>query len=231
MKRKRIIRIGAWLFLGLAAALLVGWGCALAGRTQPARMNGPLNDGSDDWAGTFDLAFGVEHYELFRLDDWMTPPPLEKGWDHPRPLPGWARRGLEDRNIRQCGRFASGWPLRCLVASMESVYDEKTARRRWTHWGYITLGKTARRAGWNGDLAFDDKLPVRPLWGGLAVNALVFAVVGWLVTTGLSAVPRMVRRALRGKKQCRRCGYDLRGVPGVDGVVTCPECGRPAVQV
>jgi hypothetical protein len=55
-----------------------------------------------------------------------------------------------------------------------------------------------------------------PAWLLLFVLALPLAA---LVRAELA----VVKRARQG--QCRECGYDLRGVPVVDGRRTCPECG------
>lgn len=225
-----IVRAGLWILLGLVGSLFTAWGCALAGRGEPSRAlrSAPLNDGADDWSGSYGLAFGVEHYELFRLDDWMTTPPLESGQSGPRRLPEWACIGLRDPNIRQSSRFASGWPFRCLAAGMDSIYGQRTARRRWDSWGYIALGQTGRARIGDTDLAFDDKLPVRPIWRGLVFNTLIFTAGGYVIVKVVLALPQAVRCIVGIREgHCRSCKYDLRGVPREeDGGVRCPECGR-----
>lgn len=64
-----------------------------------------------------------------------------------------------------------------------------------------------------------DVLPWRPLWGGLAGNALVYAT---LVLAAFAAfrLARSIRRRKRG--QCPACGYPLDG-----DMERCPECGVP----
>lgn len=228
--RKRAALAAAWLFFGLTVSLAVAWGCAIAQRAERALRSGALNDGTDDWSGSFYIGFGVEHYEMFRVDELDTAPPLEPGRSGPRALPSWARRGLSNPGVRQAGRFASGWPLRCMVAGIESVYDERAARKSWSHWGLVRLGLTTRTVKGDTTLAFDDKLPTRPLWDGLVCSTLVFAASGWGLMTASLAIPRLIRRAIRRAGRCRECGYDIRGVPAVDGVVRCPECGQPATR-
>lgn len=62
-------------------------------------------------------------------------------------------------------------------------------------------------------------LPVRPIWGGLAVNGVLYAIVA----AALAAVPGRIRRlSRRGRGLCEDCGYL------VAGLQRCPECGRPA---
>ena len=65
-------------------------------------------------------------------------------------------------------------------------------------------------------------LPTWPIWGGLAIDTLVFAVVcalaWWLLTRPAKFLTESVR-ARRGC--CLRCGYDLQ----YNLAAGCPECG------
>lgn len=60
------------------------------------------------------------------------------------------------------------------------------------------------------------KVPIRPLWIGLAVNALVFAFAAFAGVRGVAAI-RRARRRKRG--QCETCAYPVAELPA------CPECG------
>lgn len=60
------------------------------------------------------------------------------------------------------------------------------------------------------------RIPVRPLWGGLAVAVTCHSIVLYVISCIPWWVVRCIRRA-RGL--CASCGYDSRGVRG------CPECG------
>jgi hypothetical protein len=66
------------------------------------------------------------------------------------------------------------------------------------------------------------RMPMRPIWGGLVANTLVFATViailHWLAVWPLR-LAREVSRVRGGR--CIECGYDL----GYDYLHGCPECG------
>jgi len=69
-----------------------------------------------------------------------------------------------------------------------------------------------------------NRLPLRPLWAGFAINTVIYATLlwaVWAVRRPLCALPR-VRRLLRmSGGRCPQCGYDLRGRLESG----CPECG------
>src|SRR6185369_3138761 len=52
-------------------------------------------------------------------------------------------------------------------------------------------------------------LPLRPVWAGLAADALVFAAAWFALLVGVGAA-RRARRRRRGL--CEACGYDRRGL-------------------
>ncbi len=62
------------------------------------------------------------------------------------------------------------------------------------------------------------RLPLTPLWPGIAINTVFYGAILWLLVPGPFALRRYVRRR-RGR--CITCGYDLRGAFD-EG---CPECG------
>lgn len=68
-------------------------------------------------------------------------------------------------------------------------------------------------------------LPLMPLWPGFAVNTAFYAAsiaTLWLtIGGGLHLLGTKKRRRKRGL--CESCGYDIQGLP------TCPECGRPGI--
>ena len=66
-------------------------------------------------------------------------------------------------------------------------------------------------------------LPLRPIWPGFAVDALLFTVPAYLALVLVGECAAMLRRWRRRRKGlCPACGYDLAGLDGT----RCPECGR-----
>ncbi len=107
---------------------------------------------------------------------------------------------------------AYGWPLRCMTARMERWTEEISPQN--------FAMKIVWRGAWRIELPKKDlpaALPLRPIWGGLLVDSMLFgALIGspWWVAS-------VVRRRRRKKGLCVWCGYDVKGLRG-----KCPECGR-----
>ena len=65
-------------------------------------------------------------------------------------------------------------------------------------------------------------IPIRPLWPGLMMNTIVYAVLAWTLWSALR-MPRAYRRRRRQKRnQCLACGYSRAGLAES---AACPECG------
>ncbi len=62
------------------------------------------------------------------------------------------------------------------------------------------------------------QVPLRPRWGGFAVNTVFYGTVFWMAVPGSMALRRRLRRR-RGV--CPHCGYDVAHVEHD----ACPECG------
>ena len=73
----------------------------------------------------------------------------------------------------------------------------------------------SRQSG--GFIGIQEYVPIRPMWFGLAGNA-----VGWSALVFVCVVAeRVLRRGRRRRKsRCITCGYELLAVSG-----PCPECG------
>lgn len=122
----------------------------------------------------------------------------------------------------QIDEVASGWPRRC-ASRVSFLFNGINV--------YPTLPMPDTRAWYGGWHAFDIKqpahlpklwpipvhLPLKPLWGGLAINVAIYGFMVWLLTGGVIAVRRSVRRR---RNQCEACGCPC----GVSPV--CTECGR-----
>jgi hypothetical protein len=110
-----------------------------------------------------------------------------------------------------------GWPFRGLAQEWDLVErrlpDGSLEPMYVAEWGIPIRGTS----GWDsaGDLR---GLPLRPLFPGFVLNAVVFGAFAWVGWQTWLAVRGRVRMR-RGK--CATCGYDLVGVVGPG----CPECG------
>ncbi len=80
------------------------------------------------------------------------------------------------------------------------------------------LSKVARGIAIPGP-GLERRLPLEPLWGGLAADTLILGAAAWAFTAGPCAL-RRYRRRIRG--QCTSCGYLL------GDLARCPECGGAA---
>ena len=66
----------------------------------------------------------------------------------------------------------------------------------------------------------DRIIPLRVAWAGFSIDTLFYAAIWGGVFFGFTGAKRFIR-SKRGR--CPRCGYDLRGAPGL--AAGCPECG------
>jgi len=102
---------------------------------------------------------------------------------------------------------ARGWPMPCLF----STYSSPATLDQWTVVSGIPTGLPARWA-FNLPHAF----PIRPIWGGLAVNTAIFSIIILLIMESVSRLRRLMRRK---QQLCMHCGYPLGASP------ECSECG------
>jgi|GEM_PF-6304600 len=130
----------------------------------------------------------------------------------------------------------AGWPARCLrvwwVAGDDRL-DTPGERIRggvlascWVYpWGSSSFDPSTMSWGTEDEHA----IPLTPMWAGLAINAVFWALV-WLAVLQLAMLPVrlwlwLCRRLRQCEQQgrCLRCGYELSATG--DPTVTCPECG------
>ena len=112
-----------------------------------------------------------------------------------------------------------GWPMISFWCEMELDRFQPADPHHTI--GGITTGLPEFQTGplllW-----FTPVIPYWPVWSGLIVNTLFYALILALVIWG----PRNVRSWVRVKRgRCRDCGYDLRCHLGE----VCPECGSRKV--
>jgi hypothetical protein len=205
----------AFLLLGAAVNVGVAWACIAAARTSkshPAR--GDQNDQRCvlDAPDEFPVCRGMlrhwnDHVGVTR-SSWLVMllrKPVSKGefnWMSPD-------REYEEQ-IVDCG-----WPMRSLWYRKFGREPESPRPEGALSW--------LRRGVWltpdtPGVRMFPMVLAIAPLWGGFAVNTLLY---GALVAVPVM-LPRAVRRAVRRRRgQCEECAYPI----GASAV--CTECGGP----
>lgn len=105
-----------------------------------------------------------------------------------------------------------GWPCPCLWLQVHAKSFDNTVFEDELHGGILLSGQPSAV------IPRFRALPMRPMWSGLIINAIVFSAT-WMV---LLLAPACLRRSLRRRQgRCLKCGYDLRDKIA-DG---CPECG------
>jgi hypothetical protein len=123
---------------------------------------------------------------------------------------GNARAGLDERMF-----LATGWPLRALrreAAVPPSVGG--LAPTLWASPPWMSIrGPSA--------------IPYVPIWSGLIVDTVFYAMLWWLLVVAIQPVARLrpvrvARESWRARQgRCAACGFDLR----FDLARGCPECG------
>lgn len=131
--------------------------------------------------------------------------------------------------VQQKGTYlAAGWPMFALIARDLGLAQATVAKPPWmmgkpqrgSTWEYVYFISPAQTAD-----PYEAKfLPLRPIWLGLAVN-VVFWAIAWMVLMAPIVRLRGMWRARLGL--CPNCTYNLRGCTSD----RCPECGTPISQI
>lgn len=140
----------------------------------------------------------------------------------------WSARGVEGvptswhRAVR--GEYLAGWPVPMLASAVAPGAAERDDPGRAPAGLDLPLTEMVRRGFPTNRLpAFvsalpERRVPVAPLWGGVAVNTAFWGAASAAAAFGAAKARRSV---LRRAGRCARCGYDLGGLGGGG----CPECG------
>jgi hypothetical protein len=203
--RLRLARTGIHLLAGAAIAVALAWGLAAWGPARPRTGLEPL-DGHPETAAWLD-----------GLDADLAAQP---GWVITAHGPGLRRDFLTATNIsgRWAGhaeavRVRAGWPALALEGAGLLERDAIAV-----HW-HAAIDVDPSPPHDIGRRFAPRVLPLRPLWRGLLLDALVWAALVGLLTVG----PRSFIRARRRRRgRCPACGYPLGPSP------RCPECGAGA---
>lgn len=112
-----------------------------------------------------------------------------------------------------------GWPLRA-SRGVYHMWGGATTQQTSTSGMLVLPNRWLRLSLPGAQIGSHRLIPVRPLWGGLALNTLLYGLaagaVGWIVM-------QVRRRARLDRRCCAACRYDLRA--SLEGEpVRCPEC-------
>lgn len=137
-----------------------------------------------------------------------------------QPPPAWLMPVDQRPNSVLIVRY--GLPLR----SHQLVYETGDLHGRWDGEpdpaGTIRIWKARGSAGAAAAAPYDGLVPLSPRWRPFVINSLFWASISGALWFGAGAA-RQWNRARCGL--CRHCGYSLEGM---EGQVTCPECGTVA---
>lgn len=112
----------------------------------------------------------------------------------------------------------AGWPLLCLETHIKGTINLDTGNENWDYSYYWNF------SGWLSFLNYFGLFIIflKPLWAGLIVNTLFFAIALLLARIPLVCFKR--RRRLDNKK-CPLCSFDLMNRDHSSDF-SCPECGK-----
>ncbi len=206
-----------FLFAGAVVNVAVAWGCALildraTFQEEVPRRTGGFHRSDRGWWSVRQLS----NAGSTRVDAVLPQPlrrtPSAKYLFQP---PSWVN--LDDISADNMPDFpegdfrlleAHGWPLRALWCDygLERA-DIISVRGGIALVGFETPQRYSRVSA----------LPLRPIWPGLAVNTLFYAVILWVLIPG----PFVLRRFLRRRRGlCPACAYRM------GESATCTECGK-----
>ena len=229
--KRRLLKLVVFLLLGAIVNVAVAWGSLYwpyLYHTAPNQqightLNGP---GFSDWYVYTSSSSGFGK----ATSRWLNGIFTFKGVSDRDPaesvLPDWAGfaypNGTYPPNIYVIRIVdARGWPFLAFWSGREvdgsSPAGATVGNSISITNGYLLPGERNMPYSHYSDARI---LPFAPIWTGVAINTISYAVLLWMLWLSPSVVRHHIRRT-RGL--CVKCGYDLRGTSGGGG--GCPECG------
>lgn len=227
--RRALLHVIGWLLLGACINVAVAWWLGWRVLFQPGSLRHtevPMEPGEfvpqefpNELIGPAGLSLtrmrqlGADTMVVqkgpwtMRRADWPVVP-LDGLWPNWGPLAGRDPREVYESMTMPIGHTARGWPM----LSMWCAFEQGT---HGPVQGGIHLGQRQTPETF---IVTDLVLPMRPIFSGFALNALVYAAAAWL----LFALPFAWRRRRRIRRGlCGACAYPFGASP------VCTECGRP----
>jgi hypothetical protein len=217
-RRTILLESAAFAVSGAVITVLVSWGCAI---WSSAVVSGTRSDPAAVWACEVP-------------DDWPDRPHFRNSraqpgrsvimcwWDYEQS--GRTSALADGPVLLTAHTFVSGFPFRAMKSSCLDALIRSSQRLSHTSAGsgipvpafvpIRSFAGTRSASRLHGDaVAF----PLIPVWSGFALNTAFYAALAFL----LWCTPGFIKRTRRRRRgQCLTCGYDL------NGMTTCPECGR-----
>ncbi|MBX3324154.1 MAG: hypothetical protein KF757_14335 [Phycisphaeraceae bacterium] len=150
------------------------------------------------------LSFGLNSFTTGVLNEFQEP---QWGLNQPE-----LSRAFSDEGVFQMQERAWGWPM----LAMHCRWENNNPGEQFI--GGVPLPEVLALPSHITGTGQNPAIPYLPIWRGLFINTLFFAIA-WFLLMIMFAGFRQRRRMLRG--QCPHCAHDLRGRLG-DG---CAECG------
>jgi hypothetical protein len=235
MTPPRIRTLFPLAILGLISSILVATLCAAFPANGSTRRSAYLRHGPNIIGIGRAAGFGVEDFGWYVDADDQLADYVENGLQNApaSALPYWtslwepgtvaAVRAAQSPNAGvwpNQQELGAGWPFIALRALRRAQPMNATPRAvPWT--GAIAAGQRSFPTGPRSSWVVDRQLPLIPVWRGLLLDTLFYALLLWLLAQALTRL-RASRRAR--KNLCPTCAYDLRATPQH---LPCPECGTP----
>lgn len=195
----------AHLLAGAVVTVALAWAAVLAAGRVPPTLENSFNPSAatievvSEWPGLAPAALPPPQVRLVAVTFGLT----EEAWL------------LKGATMR---RFHAGWPACALSYERWECRDERFTPAERAHLRSVWRAGIPLPWGGSPDEGPWRRLPVRPRWGGLALDVLLFGLVPWAAFCGWRDL-RRVQRHRRGR--CEGCGYPV----GVSDL--CTECGAP----
>lgn len=218
LPRRCLRRASAFAVAGLALSIAAAWLASIASRVTHSSMHSLRNDAQR-------LATSRVLGGRVRVpDDWTVRTWLERSGP-----------GLRHDTVSECEwvgsalmwsdatspnrtmiRFSAGWPFPALQLTLWDAGPAIALHAPAALWrDGVSIPRLSSGTGGSGVLN-PRRLPLRPLWIGLAADTLFWSASAWALSAARHA---WIRRLRRRRGQCALCGYPRGGLP------KCPECG------